>query len=68
MVVSDGTKNQTVESDVSSAEEPIVADERIPVINEGDDSDIQNDIDNVGVEVENVVSYDSSSVAEQSPH
>ena len=68
MVVSDGTKNQTVESDVSSAEEPIVADERIPVINEGDDSDIQNDIDNVGVEVENVVFYDSSSVAEQSPH
>ena len=64
MVVSGGAKYPTAESDISSADEPIVADERIPVINEGDDSDLQNDINNVGAEFENVASYDNSGVAE----
>ena len=68
MVVSGGAKYPTAESDISSADEPIVADERIPVINEGDDSDLQNDINNVGAEFENVASYDNSGVAEQDPH
>lgn len=64
MVVSGGAKYPRAESDISSADEPIVADERIPVINEGDDSDLQNDINSVGAEFENVASYDNSGVAE----
>ena len=61
-------KQPTAESDLSSAEEPIVADERIPVMNGRDnESDGDNFGGNTGDEIERRGDI-SGAVAEQDLH
>jgi len=58
MVISGGAKLPTAESDLSSAEEPMVADERIPVVSDASDYELNHS---------NMIE-ENKVIAEQEPH